>query len=212
MSDVAVTVQDGLTVVTLKRAPVNALTAPFLHELADAADTLAANPPAAVVLRGGEKAFSAGVDLKIARTLDAAGWDALNAALDRAFAAWYALPCPVVAALHGPAIAGGLILALCADWRVAAPGADISLAEVEVGIRYPPVALAVVRSELSGPAARRLALGGRKVDATTGVRLGALDEIALLEHVDSRAREHAADLATHDPATYADTKRRLRAA
>ena len=74
-----------------------------------------------------------------------------------------ALPCPVVCAITGHAIAGGMVLALCGDHRVAATEVRYGLTEVEVGVPYPQAAIGVVRAELPAPAARVLALGNRLV-------------------------------------------------
>ena len=65
-------------------------------------------------------ASAAGLDLKSAPTLDRAGQRRLVDALNGAFGTLYGWPKPLVAAIQGHAIAGGLILALCADWRVVA--------------------------------------------------------------------------------------------
>ena len=63
--------------------------------------------------------------------------------------ATYALPCPVVAAVTGHAIAGGLVLALCADYRIASTAGRYGLTEIKVGVPYPQAAIMAVRSELA---------------------------------------------------------------
>ena len=61
-------------------------------------------------------------------------------ALERTMAAWYVHPAPVVACLNGHAIAGGCVLALCADFRIAqaSPKTKIGLNEVALGVEFPP--------------------------------------------------------------------------
>ena len=61
----------------------------------------------------------------------------------------YALPCPVVGAITGHAIAGGLVLALCTDVRVASSDGRYGLTEVKVGVPYPQAAIGVVQAELA---------------------------------------------------------------
>ena len=146
----------------------------LLEEGSRLADELAADPPAAVVLTGREGFFSAGVDLKIAPTLDADGQRGMVEGINAIFAGWYGFPRPVVAAVNGHAIAGGLILALCADYRVGSTEGKYGVTELKAGVAYPAVAMAVVRAELHAPAARRLVLGADLVGREGGARGGRL--------------------------------------
>jgi enoyl-CoA hydratase/carnithine racemase len=70
----------------------------------------------------------------------------------------YGLGCPVVGAITGRAIAGGLVLAPCTDMRVASTAGRYGLTEAKVGVAYPQAAIAVMRAELAPHAARALAL------------------------------------------------------
>ena len=81
--------------------------------------------PAAVVLTGSGGFFSGGVDLKLAPTLSADEQRGMVAGINRMFADWYGFPRPVVAAVNGHAVAGGMILALCADHRVGSRAATL---------------------------------------------------------------------------------------
>ncbi len=182
----------------------------LLEEGRRVADELAANPPAAVVLTGREGFFSAGVDLKVAPTLDADGQRAMVDGINRIFAGWYAFPAPVVAAVNGHAIAGGLILALCADYRVGSSEGKYGVTEVKAGVGYPAVAMAVVRAELHAPAARRFVLGADLVDAKAALEAGAFDEVAEPDHVLHRATEVARALSLLPSEAYARTKAQLR--
>jgi enoyl-CoA hydratase len=123
----------------------------------------------------------------------------------------YELEFPVVAAITGHAIAGGMVLALCADIRVASGAGRYGLTEVQVGVPYPQAAIGVVRAELTPQAARVLALGSELTDAAECERLGAFDEVLDAEDVLARALHVAARLAKLPPEVYARTKRDLRA-
>jgi enoyl-CoA hydratase len=182
----------------------------LLEEGRRVADELVADPPAAVVLTGREGFFSAGLDLKIAPTLDADGQRAMVDAINRIFAAWYSFPRPVVAAVNGHAIAGGLILALCADYRVGSSEGQYGLTELKAGVGYPAVAIAVVRAELHASAARRLVLGADLVDAKASLEAGAFDEVAEPDQVLHRATEVARALSLLPSETYARVKQQLR--
>ena len=182
----------------------------LLAEGSRLAKELAAEPPAAVVLTGREGFFSAGLDLKIAPTLDAAGQRGMVEGINAIFASWYGFPRPVVAAVNGHAIAGGLILAMCADYRVASTEGKYGVTELKAGVGYPAVAMAVVRAELHAPAARRLVLGADLVGAKEAVEAGAFDEVAEPDQVLHRATEVARELSLLPPEAYARVKQQLR--
>lgn len=175
------------------------------------AKELAADPPPAVVLTGREGFFSAGADLKVAPTLDAEGQRGMVEGINNIFAGWYGFPRPVVAAVNGHAIAGGLILALCADYRVGSREGRFGLTELKAGLPYPSVAMAIVRAELNGPAARRLVLGADLVDAEVVRDAGGFDEVAEPDDVLHRATEVARALSALPSEAYAKVKSQLRA-
>ena len=118
------------------------------------------------------------------------------AGINRAFAGWYSFPRPVVCAVNGHAIAGGLILALCGDHRIGTTDGKLGLTELKAGVPYPAVAMAVVRAELSKAAARRLVLGSELVGMEAARELELLDELVpegeLVDRALTRAREMAA--------------------
>src|SRR5262249_13037270 len=124
----------------------------------------------------------------------------------------YSLPCPVVGAITGHAIAGGMVLALCTDLRVASTGGSYGLTEIKVGAPYPQAAIGVVRAERAPSAARTLALGNQLVSDAEFVRLGAFDEALDADEVLPRAVELAGTLAGFHAATYARTKHEMRGA
>lgn len=202
---------DGITVVRIQRPPANALDPALLAEGAELSERLRAERPAAVVLTGSAGFFSAGIDLKLAPTLSAGEQSAMVGAINRLFLDWYGLGCPVVAAVNGHAVAGGLILALCADHRVGSLAATYGLTELKVGAPYPLGALAVVRAELSPAAVRRLVLEAELIGAAAAAELGLVDELAEPDDVLDGALEVAARLAALPAETYKTVKMQLRA-
>jgi enoyl-CoA hydratase/carnithine racemase len=205
---------DGIALVALANPPMNAMDAHLLEELAVLFEGLATDRAVrAAVIAADGPAFSAGLDLKTVPGLDRLGQRRLVDALNECFGTLYAWPKPLVAAVNGHAIAGGLILALCADWRIAADAAmRVSLAEVRVGVTYPVAALEVARSELSPSAARRMILLGETFSAAGAEALGVFDERVpmadLRRHAVFQAERHAA----LPPLAFATIKRELRAA
>ncbi len=205
---------DGIAVVTLANPPMNAMDAALLEEMADVFEGLAGDRAirAAVIAADGP-AFSAGLNLKTTPGLDRPGQRRLVDALNDSFGTLYAWSKPLVAAVNGHAIAGGLILALCADWRVVADvPMEISLAEVRVGVTYPVAPLAIARAELAPSAARRLILLGESVDAAAAEALSIADERVPSETLLARAIARAERHADLPPRAFATTKRELRAA
>jgi enoyl-CoA hydratase len=204
---------DGdLAVVAIDRPPANAMDPQLLAEGRDAVGELEALAPAAVVLHGRPGFFSAGLDLKVTPTLDDDGRRALVAGINGLFTAWYGFPRPVVCAVNGHAIAGGLILALCADYRVVGRSGRFGLTELQAGVPYPAAASAIVRAELRPDAARRLMLRADLTDAAAMVAGGAFDEQVDDDEVIGRALDVARELAALPAAAYARTKRDLRGA
>ncbi len=204
---------DGIAVVTLVRPPVNAMDAGLLEELAALFEGLEADSAVrAAVITGEGRAFSAGLDLKAVPDLDCAGRRRLVGALNASFGTLYAWPKPLVAAVNGHAIAGGLVLALCADWRMVADvPLQVGLAEVRVGVTYPVAALDVARSELPPAAARRLILLGEMLDAAGAEALAIFDERVPSSDLLVRAVARAQRDAKLPPQAFATIKRELRA-
>lgn len=203
---------DGIAVVTLANPPMNTMDSPMLEELAATFDRLAADAQVrAVVLAAEGAAFSAGLDLKTVPDLDVAGQRRLIAALNDSFGTLYAFPKPLVAAVNGHAIAGGMIVALAADWRVVADvKLQASLAEIRVGVTFPVAAMEIARSELAPTAARRLVLLGENLDAREAVAQHVFDECVPAADLMSRALAAARRYAGLPPNAFATTKRELR--
>src|SRR5215208_6459822 len=182
----------------------------LLEELVGQVQQLAADAPRALVLAGRPGFFSAGLDLKAVPGYGPPEQRRLVDGINRMAIGVYGLPCPVVCAITGHAIAGGFVLAVCGDIRIASSEGRYGLTEVKVGVPYPQGAIGVVRAELPPHAARLLALGNRLVDAETCARLGAFDEVVAPDDVVPRALEVAAELAAMPAEVYARTKAELR--
>jgi enoyl-CoA hydratase/carnithine racemase len=209
-----------VAVVRIDRPPANAMDAQLLADCHAVLEELAASGPGAVVLTGREGFFSAGVDLKLAPTLDAAGQRTAVEGINQLFLGWYEFPRPVVCAVNGHAIAGGLILALCGDYRVGDGQGKLGLTELRAGIGYPLAAMGIVKAELSPATVRVLALGADLVEQPRALELGLLDELAEPDDLLDRALELAAGYGALPRGVYArvqdqvrgDTARALREA
>lgn len=201
-----------VTLVTVDKPPANAMDIGLLQELSDALERLVELKPPAVVLAGRPGCFSAGADLKAVPGYGPDEQRQMVHGINRMAIAAYGLACPLVAAVTGHAIAGGMVLALCGDYRVAASEGRYGLTEVKVGVPYPVAAIAVVRNELAPQVARTLSLTGRLTDADECRRLGLFDEVVAPDAVLDRSLALAAELAALPADTYARTKAGLRGA
>jgi enoyl-CoA hydratase len=211
MTTVGVERVEDVVVVTIDRPPANALAPDLLADALAVLDALTAESPGAVVLTGAGPFFSGGADLRLVPALPADEQADMARGVNRLFAGWHGFARPLVTAVNGHAVAGGLILAMCGDYRVVSTTGRFGLTEVKVGIPYPSAAMAVVQAELPAPIARRLVLRGELHDAATMIQLGVFDEMVTDGEVLSRALAVAHELAGHPTKTYELVKRRLRA-
>jgi enoyl-CoA hydratase len=210
MQYVTIAEREGVVVVRMDRPPANALDRDLGGELIEVAELLMEGDQRAVVLAGNERFFSAGLDLKVVPTLGPEQQAEMVMGINRMVAAWCSVFCPVVTAVTGHAIAGGLILALTGDYRIGATVGKLGLTEVRAGVPYPAGAMAMLRWELSPPAARVLTLGGDLVDPPRALELGLVDELAAPDDVVPRAIEVARTMSELPRATYRIVKNQVR--
>ncbi len=187
----------------LSRALVTALRAE-LAALASICDLTAV-----VIAGAGDKVFSAGADLKerLGMTLDETRTflDELGA-LVRAIAEF---PRPVVAAIAGAALGGGLEIALACDIRLADEGATLALSEVRLGI-IPGAGGTQRLSRLCGIAvAKELILTGRRIDAYEALRLGLVSRVVAKSELRAAALSLCAELAAAGPLALEAAKRAI---
>lgn len=190
MSGVAVIPHGDVVELRLARAPVNALDPSLCRDLRNALDAAVIAEAGGIVLSGGVKVFSAGLDVPYLLSLGP-DREALTSAWQAFFAAARALascPVPVAAAITGHAPAGGCVLALCCDYRVMATGEfRIGLNETQVGLVAPEGIQRLMR-RVAGPArAERLLVAGELVEAERALRIGLVDELADPEQVVGQA-------------------------
>lgn len=203
---------DGIAVIRIDRPPVNAIDLEFAREADQVFEgVLSSDDLAAVVMVGARTSFSAGLDLKRVPTYAREEQRELITTLNRAGGRLYGAKVPVVGAVNGHAIAGGMIVALACDYRVG-PDSDsqFGLTEARAGIPFPAVALTILKAELSADAVRVLTLWCRNVRPKRAQAMGVLDELVPPEAVYDRAIEVARDMAAIPPHTYARIKYQMR--
>jgi enoyl-CoA hydratase/carnithine racemase len=159
-------------VITLDRPPVNAIDMAMISALHAAVDEVRAAEPSAVVIGSSGPVFSAGADLK--ETLDDASRAARPVNWRTFLDAVADVEVPVVAAITGPCVGGGVGLITQCDLRMATPAATFSFPEVKVGRAG---GATHARRLLSEGRVRRMMLTGEPVDANTALNWGLIDEI-----------------------------------
>jgi enoyl-CoA hydratase len=206
--------RDGpVAVLRLNRPPVNALDLEFAREVATAFFALTtAEGVGAIVLAGTDGCFSAGLDLKLVPFYRPEQQREMVATANRMLARLYGCPLPVVAAVTGHAVAGGLILVLACDYRVGSSApCKLGLTEARVGIPFPAVAMQVLQAEVAPHVARVLTLRAENIGPQAALACGVLDELQPPARILSAAMARARDLAGMPAEGYARIKQQLRA-
>jgi enoyl-CoA hydratase len=184
----------GVELITLNRPPMNALSAELLTELADHVEVLAKDPELqVVVLTGSAKVFAAGAD--VGQLQDDGLRPGPLAAFRRACDGFGAIPRPVIAAVSGYALGGGLEVALACDLRIASESARLAFPEMDLGV-FPGAGGTQRLARIVGaPKAKDLIWSARHVKAEEALALGLVDRIVPVEGYLEAALEFAAKLA-----------------
>ena len=185
---------DDVAVITLSNGKVNALSGELVAELHAAANELAADLPAAVIVTGGERIFAAGADISQFGGQAEAG--PISASIHGALDALAALPRFVIAEVSGYALGGGCELALACDYRMVSTRAVFGQPEILLGI-VPGGGGTQRLARLVGPSrAKEICITGRQVKAEEALRIGLVDEVVEPEALRERALELAGAIAT----------------
>lgn len=153
-----------------RREKANAYDRAHLDGLREGLDALAATARVIVICSAGDRAFCAGADLGELHAADPL--DALDLRSQRVFNHLAALPVPTIAAVQGPAVAGGCELTLACDLRIVGPNARFSLPETALGL-IPSAGGCTRLTRLIGPSrAKQVILAGASLDAETAVSCG----------------------------------------
>lgn len=188
-----------LTVITLNRPDVmNALHPPAHFELAAVFDAFAADPEqwVAIITGSGDRAFSAGNDLKYQASggkmsAPASGFGGITARFD--------LDKPLIAAVNGIAMGGGFEIALACDVIVASETAVFALPEPRVGLAALAGGLHRLPREIGTKRALGMILTGRRVSASEGKELGFVNEVVPAAELMDAARRWAAQILELSP-------------
>jgi len=201
-----------IATITLNRADKrNAISYELIDDLIAALKQAASSAAQIVILTGAGKAFCSGMDLDnlqqlAGRTHEQNVQDSETMA--SLFRTLYDFPKPTIAAVNGPAIAGGTGLATLCDFTLAVPEAEFGYTEVRIGF-VPAIVSSFLISNIGEKRARDLLLTGRIFGAEEALKLGLVNEIVVPEQLMPRARELAAQLLENSPASLQATKKLL---
>ena len=154
-----------------------------------------------VVSGAGGKSFSAGADISefeaVRSTPDAARrYDAANV---DAFRALKSLPIPVIAAIEGPCLGGGLGLALACDLRIASPSAFFGIPAARLGLAYPPEALGDLLEAVSPSDAKQLLFTGTRITAERALKIGLINDVSAENGLDTHIKDLCDTICTNAP-------------
>ena len=208
---VTLTREGAIGVVRLERAHGNAIDDGFVESLVATLAEAESDPAVGgVLLTAGGKIFCPGLDLQDLFPLDREAMERFMRRFSAAVLTLYTFPKPVVAVVHGHALAGGCVLALCADWRVLRRGAVTGLNEVKVGVPLPFGVALIVRDAVPKNKLTEVALLGRNATDEDAVAAGLADELADASGVEAAGRARLEEFIAKDAFAFAVTKRYLR--
>jgi methylglutaconyl-CoA hydratase len=204
--------EGAVALVTLNRPDKrNAISYELIDELLRVLRDVNASDASILILTGAGKAFCSGMDLDNLRAITSRSEQenlADSQSMARMFRTLYEFPKVTIAAVNGPAIAGGCGLATLCDFTLASTDAKFGYTEVRIGF-IPAIVSAFLVRQVGEKQARDLLLTGRIIGAEEAYRLGLATEMVPPEQLLQRARELAADLLQNSPASLLATKRLL---
>jgi len=192
---------DVVTIVIDRPKALNALDALTLEELAGAVAELGADRSArAVIVTGaGEKAFVAGADIAAMEAMSAVEARRFAQLGQKTFRDLELLPQPVIAAVNGFALGGGLELALACDWMIASDKARFGQPEINLGIVPGFGGTQRLPRRVGTGRAREMIYTGEMIGAETALRIGLVNQVTTPDELLPRAKEVAAALAAKAP-------------
>jgi methylglutaconyl-CoA hydratase len=191
----------------------NAMTREMQTELITALEDAGAGDCRVLILTGAGEAFCSGLDLSELQSMrDKTAADHRTDAerIARLFVTLSELPIPTIAAVHGPAIAGGTGLAMICDFTLATPPSKFGFTEVRIGF-VPALVSAFLSMQVGEKRCRDLLLTGRLFDATEAQQLGLVNEVVPHGELMTRAQTLAETLLANSPQSLSATKRLLAA-
>lgn len=194
-------IENGVALVTINRPPVNPLNSEVFNELIHLMGELDRNNEVrTIIITGqGEKAFVAGADIQEMANLDAVGIMEMNKRSRLAFSAIENVSKPVIAAINGLALGGGMELALACDLRICSENAKFAFPEIGLGIIPGGGGTQRLQKIVGQGIAKELMYFGEMIDANRALALRIVNKMVPQGEVLSAAKEWAEKLAKKPP-------------
>ena len=206
------TERQGMAQVTLNRPEKrNALSHELMQELLSALDEVKSSGARILLLTGAGNAFCSGMDLDELKAMGGRTPEenlADSRLIARLLRTVYEFPRPTIAAVEGPAVAGGCGIATLCDFTIASMEAKFGYPEARIGL-VPALVSVWLRQQVGDKAARKLLLTGRIISAQEALAMGLVTEAVEPGRSRERADEIASELLTNSPGALASTKRAL---
>ncbi len=211
-STLVLQIEAELATITLSRPEKrNAISTEMIEELLAALAEAESSPARVVILTGAGKAFCSGMDLDALKALTQQSPEQNledSKRMARMFRCLWSYSKSLIAAVNGPAIAGGCAIATLCDFTLAVPEAKFGYTEVRIGFIPAIVSVFLIR-QIGEKRARDLLLTGRILDAAEAQEIGLVTEVVPPEQLMDSARELAAALIASSPTSLARTKQLL---
>jgi len=204
---------DDVVVLKLEGGKANAMTPELLDTLERMIDGFERSPAAAAVLTGYDRYFSGGLALTHIIDFDIVAMRGFIEQFSRTMTRVFACTKPIVAAVNGHAIAGGCVLALMCDWRIAVddPAIRIGLNETQLGIGLPSIVVESLRAAVPPASIGPIAIEGRLMSPADALGLGLVHEVVPAGELLARATAKATAYAALPTAAVAHVKHAIRA-
>ena len=205
MPTIAIENHDRISIVRLTNGVTNAISPEMVTEL-DAALSDIMGTARGVVIAGGEKFFSMGLDLPRLIVMDRPGIAAFMTALNDMLLRLFTLPVPTACAMAGHAVAGGHVIALGADVRIAAPTVKLGLNEIKLGLAVPYLPGMILRLAATDRVASEVLYHGNFIPAPEAAAMGLVDAVVSKETVEAEAINRVTALAATSVPAFAAMK------
>jgi Delta3-Delta2-enoyl-CoA isomerase len=212
MSTVRLERHDEIAILRLDKERGNSIDARLVEDLGRLCHEVAQDETVRGVMlaSGHPKLFCPGLDLMAMSDYDRQGLESFMGRFAHVVWALYGMRKPVLAALNGPAVAGGCVLALTADYRMLKAGARIGLSEVRLGVPLPWSIALLLRASVTPVALARVALLGKDFTGEEALAVGLAHELGPQEGFEAGCLARLREFTEKDPRALGATKAYLR--
>lgn len=202
MNNISIEPHQTIAVLRLANGVTNAINPALVAECTQALQEIR-QQYRGMVLTGGDKFLSIGLDLPELLTFSRSDLIEFWRRFDRMMLTLYTLPIPTTCAISGHATAGGTILAIACDFRYTALGKRLmGLNEIKLGVPVPYLANLMLRQVVGDRVATEMTYGGDLIAPEQAASMGLVDEIVAETDLETQAVEKVASIAAHAPEAF----------